>query len=127
MSKRTLSLVMLLAAVLALSAGTCAAQVQPRQYGTNTFINRPPVSPYMNLLRVDGSITGNYYTLVRPQIEAANALNRQQHELQRLESRVTGMSNNQSAPADFRTGHQTTFGNYSHYYNLGATSAGRRR
>ncbi|MBY0457645.1 MAG: hypothetical protein K2V38_09930, partial [Gemmataceae bacterium] len=37
-------------------------------------IQRPPYSPYLNLLRTGGTTAQNYYGLVRPEIQARQAL-----------------------------------------------------
>jgi hypothetical protein len=74
---------------------------------------RPTVSPYINLIRRGGStITGNYYGIVRPEIEARRtALNLQQQ----IQSNRQAISQATTAepPA---TGHPAYFMNHSSYF-----------
>jgi hypothetical protein len=49
---------------LVLLSGTASAQLPPP--GANP-ITRPPISPYLNLLRPGSNIAQNYYGLVRPE------------------------------------------------------------
>ena len=56
---------------------------------SNTAVNRPVVSPYLNLLNQNSAGTSNYYTLVRPQIQAREELVRQQAQSIRFSGRYS--------------------------------------
>jgi|SRR5262245_30249490 len=92
----------LLLAVCAL--GLCAESVsaQPRVGPTNS---RPPVSPYLNLLRPGNSAGANYYNLVRPQLDFRNSIQNLQQEITNNQTAITDL-NTSMLPA---TGHATTF------------------
>lgn len=96
-------------------------QAQYRGYGGgSSSINGPTVSPYLNLLQNNQNNVPLYQTLVRPQLEAREAIARQDISLQQLQSQLRG-GNYQSGSRGTgsnvrRTGHTTYFGNYSHYY-----------
>lgn len=47
-------------------------------------VNRPPVSPYLNLLRGGNPTFLNYYGLVRPQVDAQQAFQALQGQVQTL-------------------------------------------
>jgi hypothetical protein len=80
---------------------------------------RPPVSPYLNLMR-PGLSGINYYGLVRPQVDAATAI--QQLQQQQLALAAAGGSlDNAALPT---TGHTTRFMNYGRYFfNQGGANA----
>jgi hypothetical protein len=119
---------LLIATILVSSAAPATAQVQPRQYGPDPLLNRPAVSPYMNLMRSDSGRNVNYDTLVRPQMESMQRSVFQQRQIQQLQRQVS-QGAQQGGDAAGLTGHRTFFGNYSHYYpSLGAggsSAAGR--
>lgn len=121
----------LLWAVGLLGAACVPAWGQATPY--ENVLNRPSVSPYLNLLRGDGTGVNNvpnYQTFVRPVIDQQN-LNRQQslalRNLQRqLQSVAAQPRSRIAAPSpsgiERRTGHQSRFmispyyNNLSHYY-----------
>ena len=83
----------------------------------------PIVSPYLGLVS-DQNFGGvsNYFTLVLPQIQAQQALQRQQTQIGQLQrqTRATALAGNRGgspiqSPQIRSTGHQTTFNNYSHF------------
>jgi hypothetical protein len=74
---------------------------------------RPPVSPYLNLVR-PGNPGLNYYNLVRPQVEFGNSILGLQQQVGALGTEVALEGQAQTALPT--TGHATVFGNYSHYY-----------
>jgi hypothetical protein len=87
---------------------------------SNVVPNRPTVSPYLNLLNPTGSGTSNYFTTVRPQIQAREELIRQQAQISQIQRQVqrgqpggVPVRGSQEIRA---TGHETTFMNYLHYY-----------
>lgn len=98
-------------------AGRVNAAMATRDY----IVNRPTVSPYLNLLRTNSNVSApNYQTLVRPALESRQRATRQQSSIQQLQSRVTNMqgqmaSRNQGQ-SGFTTGHPTRFMTYLHYY-----------
>ena len=65
--------------------GRFDAQTAARDY----IINRPTVSPYLNLLRSESGVSGpNYQTLVRPAFESRQRASQQQSSIRQLQSRV---------------------------------------
>src|SRR5438046_2018557 len=114
-------LALALPALLLLGPGTAFAQ----QYGypgsyLNT-LNRPQLSPYLNLLR-GGEISSNYYlgTVPEQQRRANDAIFRSQ--LQSLETRplippVTAPDDLFGVPPG--SGHETAFMNYGGYFAQG--------
>jgi hypothetical protein len=85
---------------------------------------RPSVSPYLNLLRNTGGGTSNYFTLVRPQLQAREALQRQQAQINQVQRQA---QRGQPGGVPVRgsqeirgTGHETAFMNYLHYYPIRA-------
>ena len=119
---KTLLLVFVSAAALAV-ADQAHAQVGTSSYVRNYILNRPTVSPYLNLVRRDGfgGVT-NYQTLVRPQLEAREAAPFQQAELSRVQQqlavqqRTLDSVQQQRAQRVFSTGHPTRFMNLRQYY-----------
>lgn len=94
-----------------------AASAQPQLGGA-----RPPTfSPYLNLLRANGSPALNYFGLVRPEVQARQAL-------QNLQTAVTA---NQQSIGDIQagnagnagllptTGHPSMFMNYGSFFLTG--------
>jgi hypothetical protein len=91
------------------------AVAQPRI--DNPYIRRPPISPYINLLR-GGDQPLQYQGIIRPQLEFYRYREQQagfnqqfQSQLQQLGRQGTG-----------GTGHATSFFNYSHYYSAGQST-----
>ncbi len=90
------------------------------------ILNRPTVSPYLNLLGTDGLAGGpaRYQTLVRPQLDARQQQLRNnarfstlQQDIQRVSTAVGGVSGQQSQQQyPFTTGHPSVYQNGSHYY-----------
>ena len=81
---------------------------------------RPTVSPYLNLTRVDAG-SGNYQTLVRPQLEQMEFNRQQQVQLDRLGREFEDFEVRSAYPVggseNIRaTGHTTRYLNLSHYY-----------
>jgi hypothetical protein len=77
---------------------------------------RPPVSPYINLLRRGGNPAINYYGLVRPQIEFSREIRRLDQDLATRGQQGRQFDEESGLPT---TGHAASFMNYSHYFNLG--------
>jgi hypothetical protein len=109
---------------IGLSAIALAAASEVRGQGqlpfSNLPANRPTVSPYLQLLNQQTPGVSNYFTLVKPQIEARRELVQQQYQIDRLQHQV-----NRARPAGLPvqgskeirgTGHETVYLNYLHYY-----------
>ena len=62
------------------------AQSAQAQYAPGTY--PPAISPYLNLFRPGGSITSNYFNLVRPEVQTRNALSQLQLQQQQLAARI---------------------------------------
>ena len=88
----------------------------------NPGATRPAYSPYLNLTRPGGTLVNNYYGLVRPEIEFRGMIGGLQSQYRNLSTEV----NNQFAvESQFpTTGHQVSFMNYSHYYNIRGRAVG---
>jgi hypothetical protein len=112
----------LLTLSLAIIAGVAASEAQGQ--GQPPFSNLPPsrptVSPYLQLLNRETPGISNYFTFVRPQIEARREFTRQQLEIDRLQHQV-----NRARPAGLPvqgskeirgTGHETVFMNTLHFF-----------
>lgn len=95
---------------LVIGAATARGQ-QPGPY--NPYIRRPPVSPYINLLR-PGNQALIYHGLIRPQVETFRYQEAQEQALRRLQGDVRSLQQPQLGV----TGHQSYFLNYSHFYPL---------
>jgi hypothetical protein len=100
-----------------LSAGSARAQFYtPPQ--VNPFY-RPPVSPYLNLMRPGTPGGINYYGLVRPQLQFSTGLQRVEQEA------LAARYQDGAYPT---TGHATRFFNYGGYFmnqGGGPTTTGR--
>lgn len=114
----------LTAATLLVATGDSVhAQVNNNSFVNNYILNRPTVSPYLNLLRRDGfgGVT-NYQTLVRPQIEQREFAANQQAEITRVQQQLAvqqrSLESAQQLRAQrvFSTGHTTRFMNLQQYY-----------
>jgi|SRR5438128_1478628 len=107
---------------LGLAAGASRADAQvfaPRQQ-YNPYA-RPTVSPYVNLGR-GGNPAANYYGLIKPQMDANQQI--QQLQLQQNQMQQQGLPLEDQAGLGGLggfgggpfTGHNSQFGNYSHYF-----------
>jgi hypothetical protein len=97
--------------------GRTNAALATRDY----IVNRPTVSPYLNLLRAESGVSApNYQTLVRPALEMRQRSAQQQSSIRQLQSRVTNMQGQVAAQSrggsGFATGHPSRFMTYLHYY-----------
>lgn len=114
---RQVALILLVLAVLATEQHAVQAQQPFDRYNRfNPVLDRPVVSPYLNLMRRDASPAANYFTLVRPQIQAQAALGNQANRIQNLQQELNSVQNQQVPTGVRATGHATHFGNYSHFY-----------
>ena len=102
---------------------TADAQVSTNAFVRNYLLSRPTVSPYLNLLRVDGfGLTANYQTLVRPQIEQRELAVLQEQENFRLQQQLNAQQTSieslrrQRSQRVFSTGHQSRFMDLRGYF-----------
>lgn len=104
------------AALLALSCSVASAQglVGANFSGHADNPVGPTVSPYLNLLQTNNQGIIPYQTLVRPQIDARNAFQRQGAAISQLQQQVFTSPGGGSGPR--ATGHPTVFMNFSHFY-----------
>jgi hypothetical protein len=110
---------------------SASAQGALGQYTQPQWQSRPPLSPYLNLLRPGTNPAINYYGLVRPQIETGQNLQQLQRQLQVLDTTMLTQGMTTGAPTAgslLTTGHPVVFQNYGTYYpvvgNRGATRLG---
>lgn len=96
--------------VLVVLARPVKAQYQP----VNQTQLRPALSPYLNLAR-PGSPGINYYGIVRPELQNANAIGSLQQQLNTLETATPTIDPQTGLPMLY-TGHPVMFNNLSHYY-----------
>ena len=87
---------------------------QPQRLGP---VFRPPVSPYLNLLRRGSDPAVNYYGIVRPEIEFRSGLQNLQQQVNTVGQDVTAQD--QALGLLPATGHPVQFFNYSHYFGQG--------
>jgi hypothetical protein len=81
------------------------------------LLDRPTVSPYLNLLRLESSSAmPNYHTLVRPEVENRQEAARQAMAIRQLQNNVSSMQGEMNGSQGFSTGHPTRFMTYLHYY-----------
>jgi hypothetical protein len=103
-----------LACGLLLSDGA-AAQPLPNR------VTKPPISPYLNIVRRGNSAAFNYFTLVRPELEFRGALQQLDQGANRTQRDLQGLEAEYGMPA---TGHSSYFLNYSgHFMNLQGSRA----
>src|SRR5687768_777920 len=103
-------LLVALAVILALAD---AASAQP-QLGAPP---RPAFSPYLNLVRPGGSPALNYYGLVRPEIQARQAINNLQGAAAANQQAIGAL---QAGSPDLPvTGHQAQFMTHGIYFQTG--------
>lgn len=106
-------------ALVALIACGPAEQARAQYYQPSRLgpVYRPPVSPYLNLLRRGSDPAVNYYGIVRPEIEFRSGLQNLQQQVSAVDQQVTAQD--QALGALPETGHPVQFFNYSHYYGQG--------
>ena len=138
---RCVSIVGFLSAVVAsFSVDSCMAQgFVPRSMSVSRatrdyLLNRPTVSPYLNLTRRTSQFAPpTYQKLVRPALErrareAQNAVSmrRMQNDVISLQGQME-LGNSRRSGQQFASGHPTAFFAYMHYYPGLSRSLGRRR
>lgn len=103
------------------AAGPVAAQ-PPLPRGAGAELSRPAFSPYLNLLRGDGSAALNYFGMVRPQVDARRALIGLEGQVQSNRQAITGLQAGMTGIPG--TGHGTTFLNTGGYFLGGGATGG---
>jgi len=93
---------------------------QPQMQGRGRMYS-PTVSPYLNLLRRDGSAAINYQTLVRPQMQQIRTNLGNAAAIEGLERSAHAMTTRSSARGDASdlvrpTGQSARFFDYGHFY-----------
>ena len=131
MIRPSISTLLLLSGMVIWTAQTAQAQLfKPRFTGRNSarnntldfLINRPTVSPYLNLTRNENINSGlpNYFSLVRPQLEQRRRSAFQRSRITQIQQQLNHVQSdvrqNRSNRGGIRTGHPTRFGVYLHYY-----------
>ncbi|QJW98075.1 hypothetical protein [Frigoriglobus tundricola] len=107
------------AAVAAVLLGGGAVNAQP----PSGFGSRPAYSPYLNLNRPGGSVTQNYYGLVRPEVQARQSVGSLQGSVAANQQAIGGLQAGITAPPELPvTGHQATFLNYRSYFLSGGVA-----
>lgn len=91
-----------------------AAQPVIGSYQRPTFQRRPALSPYLNLAN-RGNTAINYYGIIRPQLEARQALQTLQQEYLQLQTQGQGQGN--EAGTIPPTGRRPSFFSYGPYYS----------
>jgi hypothetical protein len=111
MRQNVLTAALAAAALLTGSQASAQAPYQRPQLGP---MQRPTVSPYLNLAR-GGSKAINYHGLVRPQVETTRAITQLQQQQQTLLQPMAPLG--QAPPTDLPiTGRPVQFWNYGTYF-----------
>jgi hypothetical protein len=118
----------LLALPLSAAMGQQQQSVFSRKYsGYDPLLDRPAVSPYMQLMTRDNASSVPYYSMVRPQLDAIQMRAQASRQMQQLQGQVNMLGARPGNVPVPTTGHQTRFGDLSHYYgNSPAAMSGRR-
>lgn len=96
-----------------------AGEARAQNYSlSNPTVNRPTVSPYLNLLQTNQFGISQYHSLVRPQLEAREAAQRNSQQISQLQNQVQSFQAGARARPAGRSGHITSQLYYSHYYNM---------
>lgn len=102
----------LLGWLVVLVPGEADAQV-PYNRPSGPGIQRPTVSPYLNLYRRGNSAAFNYYTLVRPELEIRSSVGQLQQQVTVGQQAIADLTATQPVAP---TGHQTEVMNYPRYF-----------
>lgn len=104
--------------------GVATSSLSAQQQGTtrrDDSLTRPPVSPYLDLLRRDTGALPAYQAFVRPRLDFQQRQSIQSRAIRQLQQQTT--ANAQSINRIRPTGQGGYFNNYLHYYQMGS---GRR-
>lgn len=109
------------ALVIALVASAQAQQKNSRTKRPfeDLNLNRPAVSPYLNLVNNTQNGITNYQSLVKPLVQQQATNRRQGTAINQLQKQVAASrptSGAQGSDALRPTGHHSTYQNYSHFY-----------
>ena len=99
---------------IALSVGTSSSNAQPPVPGGIGYSRSPAFSPYLNLLRGGTSPTLNYFGLVRPQMEARQAIIGLEGDVSMNQQALTNLEATGGALGS--TGHLIRFMNLGGYF-----------
>ena len=100
------------AVAVGLSAG--AAHAQPPVPGGGGYSRPPAFSPYLNLIRGGGSPALNYYGIVRPQVQAREAILNLSNEVNQNQQAIGNLAaGGGELPV---TGHMTQFMNLGGFF-----------
>ena len=123
---------MIMAGLAGLLVALVMTQVASAQFPTyrppstsplNNAINRPTVSPYLNLLQRSGNGMPTYQTLVRPMVEQRQQAARNAAQIQQLQqdlsanSRAGQVRSTGESQQVRGTGHVSGFMNHMHFFN----------
>lgn len=113
---RTCSFVLAVVGAAVVAPEACSAQRYSRQSAASR-IERPSVSPYMNLYRRGSNGLPNYQTLVRPELQQLQTNALQQSAIADLRSQVATDEVRAQTRSLPQTGHESRFRFYSHFYS----------
>ena len=128
MIRPSISTLLLLSGMVIWTAQTAQAQLYKPRRGssirTNTLnflIDRPTVSPWLNLARNENITSGlpNYFSLVRPQLDQRRSSAHQRSRITQIQQQLNQVQSARrirSNQGGISTGHPTRFGVYLHYY-----------
>lgn len=105
-------------AILTVLAVASSARAQPASPGGmyRPGVNPtglPTYSPYLNLLRPGGSVTQNYFGLVRPELNFRASVSNLQQQVTGNQQAIGGFQAEAGLPT---TGHRAVFMNYGGYF-----------
>lgn len=126
--KRLILRTLVLAALLAAAISPALAD-HPTNPARDVFLDRPTVSPYLNLLTRNQFGISTYHSIVRPMMEQREQSRQQSSQIQRMQQQMqeSQLAQRQQAAAGLRpTGHPTGYMNYMQYYP-GFANLHRRR
>lgn len=118
--RRTSQSLFVLTAIITIAAYTCSCEAQVPF--SNINIDRPTISPYLQLLNTGNPNVNNYSLYVRPQIDAQNTSRFQQDQIRGLQAtqqqllRAPQGISSQGSREIRTTGHDTTYMFQSHFY-----------
>jgi hypothetical protein len=103
---------------------TASLQAQSSMYARPIAPPRPILNPYMNFFRVGGTPEFNYLTLVRPQVDLTNSINKLGENVGSIEGDIRDIN---KFDRTLTTGHRTGFMTHTKYFmtvGMGASGAG---
>jgi hypothetical protein len=97
-----------------------AVEASAQGYGrqsASSRLQRPTVSPYLNLFRRGSNGMPNYQTLVRPELQQLRTNSMQQSEISQLRTEIAAEQRQVQTRELPQTGHESRFRYYSHFYS----------